>query len=101
MTTAHESPATKQCLKDMLSFPARRPVYLGFDAYDFGLPNAREEVRELVDDLVNLCLPDLHICVTSGPEIGQKKDTMVDHVSSVVCSDTKIRRWRGRTRRLS
>ena len=101
----------------MLSLPGQGPVYLVVDALDecpnnSGMPTAREEVLELINDLVGLCLPDLHICVTSRPEIdiqttlepltslcvslhtqsGQKKD-IVDYVSSVVYSDTKMRRW--------
>ena len=114
----------KQCLKDMLSLPAQGPVYLIIDALDecpnnFGMPTSREEVLELVNDLVNLRLPNLHICVTSRPEIdiqtslepltslrvslhnqtGQKKD-IVDYVSSVVDSDTNMQKWREEDKRL-
>jgi hypothetical protein len=107
--------ALKQCLKEMLSLEARGPIYLIVDALDecpnnFGMPTAREEVLDLVDDLVSRRLPDLHVCATSRPEIdiqaaleplsvplhtqsGQKKD-IVDYISSVVYSDTKMRRWR-------
>ena len=110
--------ALKQGLKDMLSLPDQGPVYLIIDALDecpnnSGMPTAREEVLNLVNDLVNLRLPNLHICVTSRPEIdiqtalesltslcvslhnqtGQKKDIM-DYVSSVVYSDTNMKRWR-------
>ena len=116
--------ALKQCLKEMLSLPGQGPVYLIVDALDecpnnSGMPTAREEVLDLINDLVGLCLPDLHICVTSRPEIdiqttlepltslcvslhtqsGQKKD-IVDYVSSVVYSDTKMRRWREEDRLL-
>ena len=108
----------------MLSLPAQGPVYLVVDALDecpnsFGMPTAREEVLDLINDLVGLCLPDLHICVTSRPEIdiqavfepltslrvslhiqsGQRKD-IVDYVSSVVYSDTKMRRWREEDKKL-
>jgi hypothetical protein len=108
----------KQCLEDMLSLPTRGPVYLIFDALDecpnnTGMPSAREEVLDLVKGLVNPRFPNLHICVTSRPEIdvqtalepltshcvslhdqtGQRKD-IVDYVSSVVYSDAKMRRWR-------
>ena len=116
--------ALKQCLKEMLSLPAQGPVYLVVDALDecpnsFGMPTAREEVLDLINDLVGLCLPDLHICVTSRPEIdiqavfepltslrvslhnqtGQKKD-IVNYVNSVVYSDTKMQRWREDDRKL-
>jgi hypothetical protein len=73
------------------------------------MPTPREKVLGLVRDIVNLCLPNLHICVTSRLEIdiqtilepftplhvslhnqsGQKKD-IVDYVSHVVCSDFLI-----------
>ena len=114
----------KQCLKEMLSLQALGPVYLIVDAIDecpnnSGMPTAREEVLDLIDDLVSLRLSDLHICVTSRPEIdiktvlepltslcvslhtqtGQKED-IVDYVSSVVYSDTKMRRWREEDKKL-
>jgi hypothetical protein len=106
------------CLKEMLSLPTHDPVYLIIDALDecpnnSGLPTAREEVLSLVQDLVDLHLPNVHICVTSRPEIdiratleylttlcislhnqsGQTKDIM-DYVSSVVYSDKMMQRWR-------
>jgi hypothetical protein len=116
--------ALKQCLKEMLSLPARGPVYIIFDALDecpnnSGMPSAREEVLSLLNDLVNLCFPNLHICITSRPEIdiqttlgsltslrvslhdqtGQKKD-IVDYVSSVVYSDMNMQRWREEDKKL-
>src|SRR6266851_3687798 len=103
-----------KCLKEMLTIPAQGHVYLIVDALDecpnkSGMPTPREEVLGLVRDIVNLYLPNLHICVTSRPEIdiqtilepftplhvslhnqsGQKKD-VVDYVSHVVCSDFLI-----------
>jgi hypothetical protein len=108
----------------MLSVLAQGPVYLIFDALDecpdsSGLPTAREGVLDLINDLVTLRFPNLHICVTSRPEIdiqialepltslrvslhnqsGQKKD-IVDYVRSVVRSDKKMRRWREEDRKL-
>ena len=113
-----------QCLKEMLSLPTQGPVYLIIDALDecpnnSGLPTAREEVLSLVQDLVELRLPNVHVCVTSRPEIdirtilesltshcislhdqsGQTKDIM-DYVSSVVHSDKMIQRWRDEDRSL-
>jgi len=83
------------------------------------MPTAREEVLDLVMGFVNLRLPNLCICVTSRPEIdiqttlepltslrvslhnqtGQKKD-IIDYVTAVVSSDTKMRRWREEDRKL-
>ncbi len=107
-----------RCLTEMVSLPVQIPIYLIVDALDecpnnSGMPTPREEVLDLVKTLVSLRVPNLHICVTSRPEIdiqralepltslhvslhnqmGQKKD-IVDYISSVVYSDTKIRRWR-------
>jgi len=83
------------------------------------MPTSREEVLDLIQDLVDLHLPNLHICVTSRPEIdiqsalepltslcislhnqtGQTQD-IIDYVSSVVCSDKMIQRWREEDRSL-
>jgi hypothetical protein len=107
-----------QILKDALTFSNHGPIYIIMDALDecpgtFGLPSSRELVLDLVKELVELSLPNLHICVTSRPEIdirtalepltsrqvslhdetGQKKD-IIEYVSSVVHSDTRMGKWR-------
>ena len=113
-----------KCLTEALSLLAQSPIYLIVDGVDecpnnSGMPTPREEVLELVKDLVGMNIPNLHICVTSRPEIdiqtilepltslrvslhnqtGQKKD-IVDYVTSVVSSDLKMRRWREEDRKL-
>ena len=113
-----------KCLKEMVTLPDQPPVYLVIDALDecpdsSGLPSPREQVLDLLKDLVELSLPNLHLCVTSRPEIdirnalevltsrrvslhdqsGQKKD-IVSYVTSVVHSDPKMRRWRDEDKRL-
>ena len=108
-----------RCLKDMLVLPDQAPVYLILDALDecpntSGVPSAREEVLDLLKELVDLRLPNLHICATSRPEVdihdtlanlashsvslhdedGQRKD-IAEYVRSVVYSDSRaMRRWR-------
>ena len=109
-----------KCLKDMLSLPSQPPTFLIIDALDEspnapGIPSPRDTVLQLLEELVNLSLPDLHICVTSRPEIdirnvlepltslrvslhdqsGQKKD-IEDYVRSVVYSNSEqiMSRWR-------
>jgi hypothetical protein len=102
----------------MLALPSQGPTYIIIDALDecpntSGIPSPRKEVLELIDELVDLRLPNLHICVTSRPEIdiqavlhhltpnpvslhdqtGQKQD-IVDYVTYVVHSDHTMRRWR-------
>jgi hypothetical protein len=128
---AHDEGARKpsdetltRCLTEIVSLPLQAPIYIIVDALDecpneSGLPTPREEVLDLVKDLVGLRVPNLHICVTSRPEIdiksvlellttlcvslhnesGQKKD-IVNFISSVVHSDTKMRRWREEDRKL-
>ena len=113
-----------QCLKDMLTLPDQQPVYLIIDALDecpdtSGLPSPREQVLDLVKELVEFSSPNLRLCVTSRPEIdirraleplthlrvslheesGQKQD-IIDYVTSVVLSDTKMRRWRDEDKNL-
>ena len=110
-----------ECLKKMLALPDQGPVYLILDALDecpnsSGIPSAREQVLELLKDLVDLRLPNLHICATSRPETdiraaleplasypisihdqrGQKRD-IETYIRSVVYanSNTEMRRWRG------
>ena len=61
------------CLKDMLKLPGQATVYIILDALDecprtTGFPSSREEVLRIVEDLVNLKIPKLRICVTSRPE---------------------------------
>jgi hypothetical protein len=57
----------KECLKEMLRLPIQLPVFIILDALDecpdsSGIPSPRDEVLELVKELVDLHLRDLHIC---------------------------------------
>ena len=108
------------CLKEMPTLPDQRPIYLIIDALDecssiSGIPSHRDRVLRLVKELTDLHLPNLHICITSRPEVdirevlesltcrrvslhdqsGQKKD-IEDYVKSVVYSESEpiMRRWR-------
>ena len=110
--------ALKICMTNMLSLPGQAPIYIIVDALDecpniSGTPSAREEVLDLIEELVNLNLPNIHLCVASRPEIdirmvlepltslrislhdesGQKED-IVAYINSVVRSDRRMRRWR-------
>ena len=58
----------------MLSATTQHPNYIIVDAIDecpntSGVRSPRERVLSLINVLVNLRLPNLHICVTSRPEI--------------------------------
>ena len=74
---------------------------------------SRDEVLELIEELVDLKLPNLHLCVASRPEmdiqtileplaklkislhdeVGQKGD-IIKYIESVVHSDRRMRKWR-------
>ena len=109
-----------RCLKDTLTLQDQCPTYLIIDALDecsniSGIPTHRKRVLQLVKELVDLHMPNVHICVTSRPEVdirdvlesltprhmslhnqsGQKKD-IEDYVRSVVYSNSEpiMRRWR-------
>ncbi|KAF8496179.1 hypothetical protein F5888DRAFT_413684 [Russula emetica] len=108
-----------KCLKEMVTLPNQHPTYLIIDALDEspnapGIPSPRERVLQLVRDLVEICVPNLRICVTSRPEIdirkvleplasrrvslqdqsGQKED-IADYVRSIVYSNSEqfMARW--------
>ena len=110
--------AMVECLKEMLALEAPEPTYIIMDALDecpitSTIPSPREDVLELVDELVSLHLPNLHICVTSRPEYdirivlerltkhpvslhdesGQQED-ITNYVASFVRANQRMRRWR-------
>ena len=116
--------ALTECLKDMLGLPRQAAVYLILDALDecpnaSDTPSPRETVLMLVKDLVNLCIPTLHICLTSRPEVdiktildplkfysitlhdeeGQKQD-ILEYINSAVHSDPKTQKWRAEDKHL-
>ena len=115
-----------KCLKDVLTLPNQLPTYLIIDGLDEspnapGMPSPREKVLQFVRELVDICVPNLRICVTSRPEIdirkvlepltscrvslhdqsGQKED-IADFVKSVVYSNSEqiMRRWRDEDKEL-
>jgi hypothetical protein len=113
-----------ECLKEMLTLEAHGPTYIIMDGLDecpitSTIPSPREEVLDLVEELVGLHLPNVHICVSSRPEhdiqavlepltphpvslhneSGQQQD-IATYVSSFVHSDRRMRRWREEDRDL-
>jgi hypothetical protein len=114
----------RECLKDMLKLPGQAPVHIIIDAVDecpitTGLPSPREDVLELVEELVDLRIPNLRICITSRPEAdivpvleplafcsvslhgesGQVQD-IAEYVKSVVHTDREMRRWKATDKQL-
>ena len=62
----------------MLSQPGQGPIYIIVDGLDEcpnppGTRSARGKVLELIKELVNLQLPNVHLCVASRPEIDIRK----------------------------
>ena len=113
-----------QCLKAVLALPRHGKAYIIVDALDEcpnrpGIPSPREKVLRLVEELVNLCHPNVRVCITSRPEvdirmvleplashtvslhdeIGQRSD-IIDYIKSVVESDANMQRWRPEDRQL-
>jgi hypothetical protein len=111
------------CLKGLLNLPGLAPVYLVVDALDecsnaSALPSPREEVLNLIEELIKLQFPNLRICVTSRPETdikdvldplyfrsvslhdesGQKSD-IEDYIKSVINTHPKNRRWKAEDKR--
>ena len=117
----------KEYLKEMLRLPRQGSVFIILDALDEcsespGIPSSpRNEVLQLVKELVDLHLKGLHICVTSRPEVdvravleplashsvslhdesGQKTD-IADYVRSVVnlSPSTAMKTWRAEDKTL-
>ena len=108
----------QKCITDMLSLPGQAPTYIIVDGVDecpnlLGTPSAREEVLWVIEELVDLKLPNVHLCVASRSamdirklldpltslkiclhdESGQRED-IIAYIKFVVRSDKKMRRWR-------
>ncbi|KAN0141504.1 Ankyrin repeat-containing domain protein [Lactarius tabidus] len=112
-------------LKEMLVVVAHRPIFVIMDALDespdLGMPAPREAVLNLIEDLVQLHLqvPNLHICVTSRPEVDiqnklkplavnaislqdetRQKIVISDYVSTFMSSDEQMKHWRDEDKKL-
>ncbi|KAH9177929.1 hypothetical protein EDB89DRAFT_1812293, partial [Lactarius sanguifluus] len=110
-------------LKEMVTVAAQHRLFIVMDALnecpDSGMPTPREAVLNLVKDLIHLRLPNLHICVTSRPEIDiqttlkpltanaislhdetRQKAVIANYVSSVVSLDEHMMKWRDEDKKL-
>ena len=106
------------CLKDLLELPGHAPVYLIMDALDecpntSSIPSPRDEVLNLIEELIKSDIPHLRICVTSRPETdikdaldplvlhtvslhdesGQNRD-IEEYIKSVINTNPKNKRWK-------
>jgi hypothetical protein len=129
-----------KCTKDMLSLPGQGPIYIVVDAVDecpnfLGRPSARDvalgvyprfpeasardKVLALIEEFVNLKLPNLHLCVASQPEMdirtvleplttlkislhdgGGQNDDTTKYIESVARSGQTMRRWKEEDKQL-
>jgi hypothetical protein len=112
------------CLKDMLNLPGQATAHVIIDALDecpitAGLSSPREKIMELVEELVNLRIQNLRICVTSRPEAdivaifkplafrsvsihgesGQARD-IAEYVRSFIQTNRETRRWKDTDKQL-
>ena len=110
--------ALKKCMMEMLCLPGQGPIYIIVDALDEcpnfpRRPSARGGVLDLIEELVDLKLLNVHLCVASRPEmdirmvlepltslkislhdeIGQKED-IIKYITSIVHSDRSMQRWK-------
>jgi hypothetical protein len=113
-----------RCLKDLLKLPGHAPVYLILDALDecpntSSIPSPRDEVLNLIEELIKSDIPNLRVCVTSRPESdikdileplvfhtislhdesGQKGD-IGEYIKSVVDTNAKNKRWKAADKQL-
>jgi hypothetical protein len=116
--------ALLRCLTEIVKLPGQAPIYLIVDALDecpntSSLPSPREKVLKFVEELIDLQLPNLRICVTSRPEtdikalleplsfrsvslhdeVGQMED-IEKYIKSAVNKDPKNRRWKAEDKQL-
>jgi len=106
------------CLENIMRHPGQAPAYLIIDGLDecpdtFGMPSPREKVLVFLERIANLHLENLHVCITSRPEVdiqstigrllfrtvslheesGQRQD-IVNYIRSIVYTDANMERWR-------
>jgi hypothetical protein len=112
------------CLTDLLKLPGHAPVYLILDALDecsntSSIPPPRDEVLNLIEELIESQIPNLRVCVTSRPEpdikdflnrlvlhtvslhdeSGQKRD-IEEYIGSVINTNPKNKRWKAADKQL-
>ncbi len=116
--------ALLRCLFEIVKVPGQAPVYLIVDALDecpntSSMPSPREKVLKLVEELIDLQLANLRICVTSRletdikalleplafqsvslhDESGQMED-IENYIKSVIKKDPRNRKWKAEDKQL-
>src|SRR6266849_2915447 len=112
------------CLTDLLKLPGHAPVYLVVDALDecpstSSIPSPRDEVLNLIEELIKSEIPHLCVCITSRPETdikdvldplalhtvslhdesGQNRD-IEEYIKSVINTDKKNKMWKAADKQL-
>lgn len=106
------------CLKDMLSASLQHPIYITIDAVDespdsSGVRSPRAQVLNFIQEIVELRLANLHICITSRPEVDIRdclepltslrislhdenghKEAISKYITSEVAFIARNKRWR-------
>ena len=90
--------ALLQCLKDMLTLPRSVSIYIIIDALDecpneSGDPLSHAEVLSVVKELVGLRLPNLHLCVTSRPELDIRNTIKPLATQEISLHDERGQNW--------
>ena len=114
-----------RCLQELLKLPGHAPIYLIVDALDecpntSSIPSPRDEVLNLIEELIESKIPHLRVCVTSRPETdikdfldplvlhtvslhdesGQMRD-IEEYIKSVINTNPKIKRWKAADKQLA
>ena len=116
--------ALAKCLKNLLELPGLAPVYIIVDALDecpniSGVSPPRDEVLNLIEELIKSEIPNLRVCVTSRPEADIKdvldsiifrsvslhdesgqKDDIEEYIKSVINTNKKNKRWKAEDKQL-
>jgi hypothetical protein len=116
--------ALLQCLVEMLKVQGQPAMYIIIDALDecpniSGMPTAREQVLATLKHLVDLKLPNAHICVSSRLDVdirkalrrlasfrmslhdeGGQKEDISSYINAVVQSDPKMEEWTERDKKM-
>ena len=112
------------CLNDILELHGHAPVYLILDALDecpntSSIPSPRDDVLNLIEELIKSKILNLRVCVTSRPETdikdileplvlhtvslhdegGQNRD-IDEYIKSVINTNPKNKRWKTEDKRL-
>jgi hypothetical protein len=112
------------CLKDLLKLPGHAPVYIIVDALDecsntSSIPSPCSDILNLIKELIKSEISNLHLCVTSRPEIdiwdalaplifrsvslhdeGGQKNDIEEFITSVINADPRNIRWKAEDKQL-